>query len=119
MRKKTSFVSSHLSVVPGPSSFACGLSLQATDKGRRTKDQGQRTSFAFSLHPSYFTLHTSFTSAIGYQGPFVRAGPNPCPGYFRDGLGSRTRKTWSARTFFRTCTAPLGHLISIWPTVSA
>src|SRR6266705_125979 len=86
MRKKTSFVSSHLSVVPAPSSFACGLSLQATDKGRRTKDQGQRTkdqgqrtSFAFSLHPSYFTLHTSFTSAIGYQGPVVRAGPQPVP----------------------------------------
>src|SRR5205823_7664523 len=69
MRKKTSFVSSSLSVVPAPSSFACGLSLRATDNGPRTKDQQDKgrlfTIFtihhsSFILHPSSFTLHTSY-----------------------------------------------------------
>src|SRR6266571_3126946 len=47
--RKTSFVSSSLSVVPAPSSFACGLSLRATDNGPRTTSP-------FILHPSYFIL---------------------------------------------------------------
>src|SRR6266571_4253300 len=67
MRKKTSFVSSSLSVVPAPSSFACGLSLRATDNGPRTKDQQDKGRLfrihyihysPFIIHPSYF-LHAS------------------------------------------------------------
>src|SRR5439155_9439165 len=68
MRKKTSFVSSSLSVVPAPSSFACGLSLRATDNGPRTKDQQDKGRLfrihyihysPFIIHPSPFILHPS------------------------------------------------------------
>src|SRR5207249_3539559 len=69
MRKKTSFVSSSLSVVPAPSSFACGLSLRATDNGPRTKDQQDKGRLfrihyihysPFIIHPSPFILHPSY-----------------------------------------------------------
>ena len=59
MRKKTSFVSSPLSVLLAPSSFACGLSLQATDNGPRTKDVFRIHHSLFTIHNSAFTLHTS------------------------------------------------------------
>src|SRR5437763_1360167 len=59
MRKKTSFVSSSLSVVPAPSSFACGLSLRATDNGPRTKDQQDKGRLfrIHYIHYSPFIIH--------------------------------------------------------------
>src|SRR5437667_2676543 len=72
--RKTSFVSSPLSAVPAPSSFApaaCCSRQLTTDQGQRTNDQGRLSHSLFVIQPSYFTLHTSFTSAIGYKRPAI------------------------------------------------
>src|SRR5437016_6666499 len=59
--RKTSFVSSPLSVVPAPPSFACGRSLRATDNGPRTKD-------VFRIHHSLFIINSSF---VIHPSPFI------------------------------------------------
>src|SRR5205823_5118581 len=120
MRKKTSFVSSSLSVVPAPSSFACGLSLRATDNGPRTKDQGptgQRTSFSHSLYSLFTIHHSSFTlqpallsgptsrtpaDSTSSQGPATSPSPTP----LQCCVTSRPATSPPATPLFRPTTSP-------------
>src|SRR5207249_11360659 len=66
--RKTSFVSSPLSVVPAPPSLACGLSPRATDNGPRTKDVFRIhhplfINSSFIIAPSPFILHPFILSS--------------------------------------------------------